>query len=80
MAFEVEELDTTDEGKYQFGGTIYGVGEFVEETFGIKGDYLFYIEQDFTQTGSYYSYQEREFEAPYIVEQKEVVKTVWVAK
>ena len=80
MAFEVAELDTTDEGKYQFGGTVFGVGEFVEETFGIKGDYLFYIEQDFTQTGSYYSYQEREFEKPYIVEQKEVVKTVWVAK
>lgn len=80
MAFEVEELDTTDEGKYQFGGTIYGVGEFVEETFGIKGDYMFYIEQDFTQTGSYYSFQEREFEKPYIVEQREVVKTVWVAK
>ena len=41
---------------------------------------MFYIEQDFTQTGSYYSFQEREFEAPYIVKQREVVKTVWVAK
>ena len=79
LPFEVEDLDTTDEGKYQYGGVIYGIAE-IDDDFNAKGNYLFYIEQDFTQTGSYYSEQYREYEAPYIVEKKEVVKTVWVAK
>lgn len=75
---EVEKLETIDNGKYQCGGTIYGVGFLNEEKgYGIKGEILFYIEQDFTQTGSYYSSQEREYENPYVVEKKEVKKFVW---
>ena len=77
---EVEELETVDEGKYQYGGSIYAIGVFNEEKgYGIKNDPLFYVRQDFTQTGSYYSYQEREYEKPYIVEKKEKVITVWEA-
>lgn len=72
---EAETLETIDEGKYQLGGTIYGIGVLKDDDDIEK--VLFYIEQDFTQTGSYYSYQEREFEKPYIVERKEVVQTVW---
>lgn len=74
---EIEELNTIDEGKYQYGGTVYGIGIFDEEKgYGIK-EVLFYIEQDFSQTGSYYEYQERSFDKPYIVEKREVIKTVW---
>ena len=74
---EIEELDTIDEGKYQYGGTVYAIGIFDEEKgYGIK-EALFYIEQDFSQTGSYYGYQERSFDKPYIVEKREVIKTVW---
>lgn len=74
---EVEDLDTIDEGKYQYSGTVYGIGIFDEEKgYGIK-EALFYIEQDFSQTGSYYGYQERSFDKPYIVEKREVIKTVW---
>lgn len=77
---EVEELDTIDEGKYQFGGSIYAIGLFNEERgYGIIGEPLFFVEQDFTQTGSYYSYQEREYEEPYIVEKKEKVIISWEA-
>lgn len=75
----IEELPTEDEGKYQFGGTIYGVGHKSKEGYGIVGDPLFYVEQDFTQTGSYYSYQERTFDKPYVVEKKEKIITVWEA-
>lgn len=74
---EVEHLETTDEGKYQYGGTIYGIGVLKDE-YDIE-EILFYISQDFTQTGSYYSHQEREYEKPYIVEEKQVIKTVWRA-
>lgn len=49
----VEEEDVVDEGKYQYGAKIFDVGD-EEEVF-------FYIRQSFTQTGSYYSYQERTF-------------------
>lgn len=77
-SIEIEILDTKDEGKYQFGGAIYGIGIFNEEKgYGIIGEPLFFVEQDFSQTGSYYSYQEREYEQPYIVEKKVVVTTVW---
>lgn len=77
---EVELLDTTDEGKYQYGGSIYAIGVFDEEYgYGIIGEPLFFVEQNFTQTGSYYSYQEREYEEPYMVERKEKVITVWEA-
>lgn len=75
---EIESLTTEDEGKYQYGGSIYGVGiASKDKSWKIDGEPLFYVEQDFTQTGSYYSHQEREYEKPYIVEKKEVVKTVW---
>jgi hypothetical protein len=76
---EEEDLETIDQGKYQLGGIIYGVGVLKDEkTYDIE-EVLFYIRQGFTQTGSYYSYQEREFEKPEIVEKKEIVKTVWKA-
>lgn len=76
---EVEELETVDEGKYQFGGSIYAIGYSNDEKgYGII-EPLFYVRQDFTQTGSYYSHQEREYENPYIVEKREKVITVWEA-
>lgn len=73
----IEKLTTEDEGKYQLGGNIYGVGEFNEQQgYGII-EPLFFVEQDFTQTGSYYSYQEREYEKPYRVEKQEKKITFW---
>ncbi len=73
---EVESLPTEDEGKYQFGGTIYGIGEIENDE--IK-EILFYIERDFTQTGSYYSEQIREFEQPYVVRKVIETREVWRA-
>ena len=76
---EIEELDVEDEGKYQTGGTIYAIGILDEEKgYGIK-ETLFYIEQDFTRSGSYFSEYYYEFESPYVVEQREIVKTIWKA-
>lgn len=74
----IEELQTVDQGKYQFGGNIIGVG-ILDKTkgWGIVGDVLFYIRQDFTKSGSYFSEFYFEYEHPYEVERKEVVKTVW---
>ncbi|MBY6838679.1 hypothetical protein [Clostridium botulinum] len=75
---EIEELPTEDEGKYQYGGTIYGVGiHNAEKEYGIIGEPLFFIEQDFTKTGSYYSEQYYEYEEPYLVEKKEKTIIVW---
>lgn len=75
---KVERLTTEDEGKYQFGGTIYGIGLLDEDKeYDIIGEPLFFVEQDFSQTGSYYDFQEREYEKPYLVEQKEITKTIW---
>ena len=77
---KIEELTTTDEGKYQFGGTIYAVGYLDEERgYGITGKPLFYVEQDFSKTGSYYSHQEIEYEKPYIVEKVQKIISVWTA-
>ena len=79
--YEEEELTTEDEGKYQYGGSVYAVGVLDEESgYGIKGEPLFYVRQNFTQCGSYFSYQEITFEKPYIVKQKQVNKTIWVKK
>lgn len=76
---EKEDLDIISEGKYEYGRTIYAVGILNEEKgYGIK-ETLFYIEQDFTRTGSYYSDWEYEYETPYLVEQKEITKTIWKA-
>lgn len=58
-------------------GRIYAVGEVDESTGWDIKEPLFYIEQDFTQTGSYYSEQYREFDLPYIVEPVEVVNIEW---
>ncbi|MBZ9693263.1 hypothetical protein [Clostridium sp. M14] len=75
---QIEELPTEDEGKYQYGGTIYGFGIYDEEKeYGIIGEPLFFIEQDFTKTGSYYSEQYYEYEEPYLVEKKEKTIIVW---
>lgn len=77
---KIEELTTTDEGKYQFGGTIYAVGYLDEERgYGITGKPLFYVEQDFSKTGSYYSHQEIEYEKPYMVERVQKIVSVWTA-
>ena len=79
-SYQEEELTTEDEGKYQYGGFIYGIGiHDSEKGYGITGEPLFYVEQDFTQCGNYFEYQERIFEKPFIVEQKEIVTTVWKA-
>lgn len=76
---EVEELSTEDDGKYQFGGTIYAIGVLKEEDgYGIV-EPLFYIEQDFARCGSYFSDYYYEYESPYIVEQKEITQIVWRA-
>lgn len=71
---EMKELDTIDEGKYQYGGSVYGIGLAENaDSYYMKGEPLFYVRQDFTQTGSYYNSQEREYEKP---EQVELVKKV----
>lgn len=76
---EKEVLDVISEGKYEYGGTVYAVGILDEEKgYGIK-EPLFYMEQDFNRTGSYYSDWEYEYETPYLVEQKEITKTIWKA-
>lgn len=75
---EIEELPTEDEGKYQYGGTIYGIGKYDNQKgYGIIGEPLFFIEQDFTKTGSYYSEQYYEYDEPYVVERKEKTVIVW---
>lgn len=74
---EEAELDTIDEGKYQYGGRIYAIGEVEDcNDFDIK-EPLFYIEQDFVQTGSYYSEQYKEYDSAYIVEPVEVKIMEW---
>jgi len=74
---EKEEIETTDEGKYQNGGTIYAVGVYNEENgYGIKEE-LFYIEQDFMRSGSYYSEYYYEYDYPFIVEKREVTTYKW---
>lgn len=73
---EVEELTTEDEGKYQNGGCIYAIGVAdKEEGWKIEGEPLFYIEQDFTRSGSYYSDYYYDYEKPYRVEKvKKVIE------
>lgn len=76
---EETELDVISEGKYEYGGTIYAVGILDEKRgYGIK-EPLFYMRQDFSRTGSYYTDWETEYETPYLVEKKEVTVTRWVA-
>lgn len=75
-SYEEEEAeDTIDKGKYQYGGTIYAIGVSKEEGFGIV-EPLFYVKQDFTKSGSYFSHQEYMYEELYIVERKEEVKII----
>lgn len=75
-SYEEEDVeDTIDEGKYQYGGTIYAIGVSKEDGFGIV-EPLFYVKQDFTKSGSYFSHQEYEYEELYIVEKKEEVKII----
>lgn len=76
----VESLPTIDEGKYQYGGNVFKVGVFNEDKkHGIEGDILFYIRQNFTQCGSYFSEQYFEYDEVYEVEPKEIVKIEWEA-
>lgn len=76
---EVEELEIVDEGKYQNGGSIYAIGITDEnEDGGIKGIPLFYIEQDFTRSGSYYSDYYYDYEKPYRV--KKITETITIEK
>lgn len=73
-----KELVTEDEGKYQHGGTVYSVGLLDEnDGYGINGEPMFYVQQNFSQTGSYYEFQEREYEKPYIVTKKTKTIEVW---
>lgn len=74
-----EEFDTSDEGKFQCGRYILGVGIVNEENgYGVKDkNYLFYIEQDFTRYGDYWSGYDYDFEEAYLVERKEIVKAIW---
>lgn len=74
----VEELCIEDEGKYQDGGAIFSVGVYDDKKGYVKIENpLFYIEQDFTRFGSYYSDYDYEYHKPYVVEKKEIVTTVW---
>ena len=74
---EEEELDIEDEGKYQYGGCIYAIGLLDEEKgYGVKGEPLFYMEQDFSRSGSYFSDYYYDYEEPYVVEKVEKVVTI----
>ena len=75
---EIEEEDIEDEGKYQNGSTIYGIGLLKEDnSYEIKGDILFYIKQDFSRSGSYYTDYYYTYEKPYIVKKVEkIIKTI----
>lgn len=76
---EFDELQIEDEGKYQYGGTIYSIGILDEEKgYGIK-DTLFYIRQDFIRSGSYFSDYYYEYEEPYIVKRRQVISFEWRA-
>jgi len=80
---EVEELTTEDEGKYQNGGSIYAIGVADKEKgWKIEGEPLFYIEQDFTRSGSYYSDYYYEYEKPYRVKKVTEIVTIekWVCE
>ena len=77
---EVDVLSVEDDGKYQYGSTIYGIGLLDEERgYGTKGDVLFHIKQDFNRSGSYYSDYYYDYEKPYVVEQvtKVITTTEW---
>ena len=79
---EVDVLSVEDDGKYQYGSTIYGIGLLDEERgYGTKGDVLFHIKQDFNRSGSYYSDYYYDYEKPYVVEQvtKVITTTEWEA-
>ena len=79
---EAEVLTVEDDGKYQFGSTIYGIGLLDEvRGYGTKGDVLFHIRQDFARSGSYYSDYYYDYEKPYLVEQvtKVITTTLWKA-
>ena len=78
----VEELEISDQGKYQHGGTIYGVGVFNKEKgYGIIGETLFYIKQNYSRNGSYYTDYYYNYDKPYLVKQVDKVITtkVWEA-
>lgn len=78
LADEVDKEDVIDMGKYQTGAKIFAISEIIdEEKLKCKDEILFFIKQDFIQTGSYYSYQEYECEAPYITTKKKIIKTIW---
>lgn len=79
---EVEDSPIDDQGKYQYGSTIYGVGLLDEgRGYGIKGDTLFHIKQDFSRNGSYYTDYYYDYGKPYLVEQvtKVITTTDWEA-
>ena len=73
---EESELTTVDEGKYQYGGKIYAVGLLDEGGYGAK-EPLFYVRQNFTKPGSYYSCQEWIYDVPYPVEKVEKIIEDW---
>jgi hypothetical protein len=76
---EVEELETVDEGKYQNGGSVYAIGiSDKEKSWKIQGTPLFFIEQDFTRSGSYYSDYYYDYEKPYRV--KKITETITIEK
>ena len=80
---EIEELETLDEGKYQNGGSVYAIGiADKEKDWKIEGEPLFYIEQDFTRSGSYFSDYYYEYEKPYRVKKETKIITIeeWVCE
>lgn len=72
---EVEKLKTIDEGKYQYGGSIYAIGVSKEDGYSIV-EPLFYVRQGFSKSGSYFSDYQYEYEELEIVERKEELKLV----
>lgn len=69
---EVEELDEVNNGKYSYGGVIIAVykkGNTDEEP-------LFYLRQNYTKTGSYYTDYEYHYYKPYVT--SKVTKTIEV--
>ena len=69
---EVEELDEVDNGKYSYGGVIIAVykkNKTDEEP-------LFYLRQNYTKTGSYYTDYDYYYKKPYVT--SKITKTIEV--
>lgn len=78
---EEYECDVNDEGKCQYGGTVFKVGVADEDGYSIKenSEVEFFIKQDFSRSGSYHTDYYYEHEKPYQVELRQIVRDEWVA-